>query len=190
MRRPPCCASAAVTADSPLCPPCAYSSRESLHQDAGLPSDHEVAREDDREHACAMRGRSRHDYTALDPAWYWSSLTFSIQSTVLPFSASWMAMCVIAVVGVAPCQCFSPGGNQTTSPGRISSIGPPSRWTRPDPAVTISTWPSGWVCHAVRAPGSKVTSAIDTRAGSGGLNSGSRRTVPVKYSSEGLADGC
>ena len=34
-------------------------------------------------------------------------------------------MCVIAVVGVAPCQCFSPGGNQTTSPGRISSIGPP-----------------------------------------------------------------
>ena len=37
-----------------------------------------------------------------------------------------MAMCVMAVVGVAPCQCFSPGGNQTTSPGRISSIGPPS----------------------------------------------------------------
>ena len=36
-------------------------------------------------------------------------------------------MCVIAVVGVAPCQCFSPGGNHTTSPGRISSIGPPSR---------------------------------------------------------------
>src|SRR5213082_3078270 len=34
-----------------------------------------------------------------------------------------MAMCVIAVVGVAPCQCFSPGANQTTSPGRIFSIG-------------------------------------------------------------------
>ena len=34
-----------------------------------------------------------------------------------------MAMCVMAVVGVAPCQCFSPGENQTTSPGRISSIG-------------------------------------------------------------------
>ena len=30
----------------------------------------------------------------------------------------------MAVVGVAPCQCFSPGANQTTSPGRISSIGP------------------------------------------------------------------
>jgi hypothetical protein len=31
-----------------------------------------------------------------------------------------MAVCVIAVVGVAPCQCFSPGGIQITSPGRIS----------------------------------------------------------------------
>ena len=28
-------------------------------------------------------------------------------------------MCVITVFGVAPCQCFSPGANQTTSPGRI-----------------------------------------------------------------------
>jgi len=42
-----------------------------------------------------------------------------------------MAMWVIAVVGVAPCQCFSPGENQTTSPGRISSIGPPQRCARP-----------------------------------------------------------
>ena len=32
-------------------------------------------------------------------------------------------MWVTAVVGVAPCQCFSPGANQTTSPGRISSTG-------------------------------------------------------------------
>ena len=36
-----------------------------------------------------------------------------------------MAMCVIAVVAVAPCQCFSPGSNQTTSPGRICSTVPP-----------------------------------------------------------------
>ena len=63
----------------------------------------------------------------------------------------------MAVVGVAPCQCFSPGANQTTSPGRISSTGPPSRWTRPQPDITISVWPSGWVCQAVRAPGSNVT---------------------------------
>src|SRR3989475_3275659 len=58
-----------------------------------------------------------------------------------------MAMCVMAVVAVAPCQCFSPGGIQITSPGRISSIGPPQRWARPQPAVTIRVWPSGWVCH-------------------------------------------
>ena len=88
-----------------------------------------------------------------------------------------MAMCVMAVVGVAPCQCFSPGGNQTTSPGRISSIGPPQRCTQPQPAVTINVWPSGCVCHAVRAPGSNVTLAPATRAGSGASNSGSMRTV-------------
>ncbi len=58
---------------------------------------------------------------------YCSSVTCSIQSTTLPSSCSWIAMCVMAVVGAAPCQCFSPGGNQTTSPGRISSIGPPQR---------------------------------------------------------------
>ena len=38
-----------------------------------------------------------------------------------------MAICVIALFGEAPCQCFSPGANQTTSPGRISSTGPPQR---------------------------------------------------------------
>ena len=64
------------------------------------------------------------------------------------------------------------GGNQTTSPGRISSMGPPQRCTRPQPAVTIRVWPSGWVCQAVRAPGSKVTLAPATRAGGGGLKSG------------------
>jgi hypothetical protein len=49
-----------------------------------------------------------------------------------------MAMCVIAVVGVAPCQCFSLGANQITSPGWISSIGPPSRCAHPSPDVTIN----------------------------------------------------
>jgi hypothetical protein len=63
--------------------------------------------------------------------WYCSSLTFSIQSTFFPSRDSVMAMCVIAVVGVAPCQCFNPAGNQTTSPGRTSSIGPPSCCTHP-----------------------------------------------------------
>src|SRR5579884_1667507 len=101
-----------------------------------------------------------------------------------------MAMCVMAVVGAAPCQCFSPGWNQTTSPGRISSIGPPQRCARPEPAVTIRVWPSGWVCQAVRAPGSKVTLAPRTRAGSGASNRGSRRTLPVKYSAGPLPEGC
>src|SRR6266576_3894962 len=101
-----------------------------------------------------------------------------------------MAMCVMAVVGVAPCQCFSPGGNQTTSPGRISSIGLPQRCARPQPAVTIRVWPSGWVCHAVRAPGSNVTFAPTARAGAGALNKGSTRTVPVNQSDGPLVEGC
>src|SRR5207247_848889 len=101
-----------------------------------------------------------------------------------------MAMCVMAVVAVAPCQCFSPGGNQTTSPGRISSIGPSQRCARPQPAVTIRVWPSGCVCQAVRAPGSKVTLAPATRAGSAAWNNGSMRTVPVNQSAGPLPDGC
>src|SRR5947199_4279862 len=95
----------------------------------------------------------------------------------------------MAVVDVAPCQCFSFGGIHTTSPGRIDSTGPPQRCTKPLPAVTIKVWPNGWVCHAVRAPGSKVTLAPATRAGSGACISGSTRTLPVKYSAGPLPDG-
>ena len=68
---------------------------------------------------------SHHDHAYPTFAEYSASVTFSIQVTGEPLSFSWTAMCVMAVVGVAPCQCFSPGGNHTTSPGRISSIGPP-----------------------------------------------------------------
>src|SRR5438552_4228527 len=100
-----------------------------------------------------------------------------------------MAMCVMAVVAVAPCQCFSPGANHTQSPGRISSLGPSQRCAQPQPAVTIKFWPSGWVCHAVRAPGSKVTLAPATRAGSGASNSGSIRTAPVNQSAGPLPEG-
>src|SRR3954470_5205815 len=114
---------------------------------------------------------------------YCSSPTFSIQSTARPSCDSWMAMCVMAVVPEAPCQCFNPGGNQMTSPGLISWTGPPFRCTQPSPAVTISVCPSGCVCQAVRAPGSKVTWAPLTRAGSGAANNGSMRTVPVNQSS-------
>src|SRR6266478_3494295 len=101
-----------------------------------------------------------------------------------------MAMCVIAVAGAAPCQCFSLGANEITSPGRISSTGPPSRCARPQPAVTIRVCPSGCVCHAVRAPGSNVTLAPDARAGAFAWNNGSMRTVPVNQSAGPLLDGC
>ena len=64
--------------------------------------------------------------------------------------------------------------------GRVLACNLASRRTQPQPSVTISVWPSGCVCQAVRAPGSKVTFAAATRAGSGGLISGSSRTLPVK----------
>src|SRR6516162_10129372 len=101
-----------------------------------------------------------------------------------------MAICVMDVARVAPCQCFSPGANQTTSPGRISSVGPPQRCAHPQPAMTMRVWPRGWVCHAVRAPGSNVTEALATRAGSGAWNRGSTRTDPVKFSPGPLPEGC
>src|SRR5437667_12301411 len=99
-----------------------------------------------------------------------------------------MAICVIAVVGVAPCQCFSLGANQITSPGRISSIAPPQYCAQPTPDVTINVCPSGCVCQAVRAPGSNVTFAQTMRAGSGAWNSGSMRTVPVNQSAGPFVD--
>ncbi|MNV34146.1 hypothetical protein D3C71_1255520 [compost metagenome] len=100
-------------------------------------------------------------------------------------------MWVIAVVGAAPCQCFWPGGIQTTSPGLISCTGSPQRCTRPAPAVTTRVWPTGCVCHAVRAPGSNVTYEPVARVGPFGLgNRGSMRTVPEKNSAGPLADCC
>jgi tryptophan halogenase len=77
------------------------------------------------------------------PAKYCSSLTFSIHTTFTPSSASWMAMCVIDVVGDAPCQCLWPGGHQITSPARISTMSSPSHWVQPQPLVTMSVWPRG-----------------------------------------------
>src|SRR6266567_3564690 len=141
-------------------------------------------------HADLFLGNTLPYAPLLERPKYCSSLTFSIQSTVLPLRCSRMAMCVIAVLEVAPCQCFSPGGPQTTSPGRISSFGLPSLCTHPHPEVTIRVCPSGWMCHAVRAPGSNVTLTASTRAGSGAWKSGSMRTVPVKYSAGPLPEGC
>src|SRR5207253_2601513 len=60
----------------------------------------------------------------------------------------------------------------------------------PAPAVTMRVWPSGCVCHAERAPGSKVTDAPDTREGSFARNKGSLRTEPVKFWAGPFSDGC
>src|SRR4029077_19231526 len=84
----------------------------------------------------------------------------------------------------------TPGGNQTTSPGRTSSLGPPSTCTQPQPIVMISVWPSGCVCQAVRAPGSNVTKPPPARAGSVPRNGVSTRTDPVKCSAGPFRDGC
>ena len=57
---------------------------------------------------------------------YCSSVTFSIHSTTLPGSfSSQMEMCVMELSGAAPCQCFTPAGQITTSPGRSSRMGLP-----------------------------------------------------------------
>src|SRR5580704_17490007 len=101
-----------------------------------------------------------------------------------------MAMCVIALASVAPCQCFLPGGQEITSPGRISSFDSPQHCVHPRPEMMINVWPQGCVCHAERAPGSKVTLAPPNSPPPGAWNSGSIRTLPVKLSGEPLTEGC
>src|SRR5579863_254916 len=93
------------------------------------------------------------------------------------------------VVGDAPCQCFSFGGIQTTSPPLISGTLPPNVCTRPQPETTNKVWPSGWVCQWVRAPGSKRTNPERTRAGAGASMIGSCQTIPVNDSAGPRRDG-
>ena len=78
----------------------------------------------------------------------------------------------MAVVGPAPCQCFSPGGNHTTSPGRISSTGPPSRCTQPQPVSHDQR-----LAERVRVPGrARAGLEGDERAGNtGGLRRAEQR---------------
>src|SRR5450830_1619974 len=100
-----------------------------------------------------------------------------------------MAMCSMPCSCVAPCQCFSPGGIQTVSPARTWRIGPPQVCTWPMPDVMCKVCPSGWVCQAVRAPGSKRTQAERRSAGSGAWMMGSCHTVPVKLGAPIRRDG-
>src|SRR3712207_2279127 len=116
------------------------------------------------------------------PARYCSSETFSIQVTGDPFWLSWIAMWLIAADDVAPCQWRTFGGHQMTSPAPNSSTGPPSIWVQPTPEVTTSRCPSGCLCQAVRAPGSKATRAAPTCDGPFASNSGVMVALPVKFS--------
>ena len=75
-----------------------------------------------------------------------------------------------------------PGGMTAVSPGRNSSTGPPSTWTRPTPETAQSVWPTAWLCQAVRAPGLKVTLVARIREGAVPTRTSSWWTSPVNLS--------
>ena len=52
----------------------------------------------------------------------------------------------------------------------------------------MMVWPNGWVCQAVRAPGSKVTVAPLARAGASVAKGASMRTRPVNQSAGPVAE--
>src|SRR3954453_20427550 len=100
-----------------------------------------------------------------------------------------MASGLMRLVAVPPCQCFTPGGIQTTSPGWIARRSPRHSCTHPVPDVTIRVWPAGWVCHAVRGQGSNVTRPPVAWVCSVASNRGSTMTAPVKFDAAPLAEG-
>ena len=98
---------------------------------------------------------------------------------VLPSSCSCTAMCVKAVVGEAPCQCFSPGGNQTR---RLAGF---PQWARPSAARVRIGRHDERLSERVCVPRRPRTEfERDSRArdacGRGRLKQRSTRTVPVK----------
>src|SRR5512132_2721221 len=99
--------------------------------------------------------------------------------------ATWL----IPLVAVAPCQCFTPGGVQITSPGLTSRFSPFHSCTQPTPDVLIRLWPAGCVCLAERAPGSKVTWPAVTCVCAVAPKRGVTMTEPVKFSAAPLAEG-
>src|SRR5262249_57006784 len=70
---------------------------------------------------------------------------------------------------------YVPGGRRAGNRGVLDWHAVLIRGASPPVTSCIS----GWVCHAVRAPGSNVTLAPSARAGAGAWNKGSIRTVPA-----------
>ncbi len=66
----------------------------------------------------------------------------------------------------APCQCSSPGGVHTVSPGVRLMTAPSRETTRPAPSVQNNVWPRTWECQLVRAPGVNRTMLAIRRDGS------------------------
>jgi hypothetical protein len=63
----------------------------------------------------------------------------------------------LAAISVKPAQAFAAGAARKTQ-GACARIGIPVPQTNQSHRIDVC--PSGWVCHAVQAPGSKVAEAI------------------------------
>jgi hypothetical protein len=84
---------------------------------------------------------------------YSASLTCVPQAVPWPYSpASDSAKCEKRRSGEAPCQCIVSGGILTVSPGFSTCGFSPLKQMRPTPDKRKSVCPTGWECHAVRAP--------------------------------------
>jgi hypothetical protein len=84
---------------------------------------------------------------------YSESLTCAPQAVPWPCSpASDSARCENRRSGEAPCQCIVSGGILTVSPGFSTCGFSPLKQMRSTPDKQKSVCPTGWECHAVRAP--------------------------------------
>src|SRR5271165_6444484 len=114
---------------------------------------------------------------------------YSASPTCPPQAAPWpcspasdSARCENRRSGAAPCQCIVSGGILTVSPGFSTCGFSPLKQMRPTPDKQKSVCPTGWACHAVRAPGVKVTTEPPRRDGDSAVITGSWNTTPVKVS--------
>ena len=95
----------------------------------------------------------------------------------------------MAVVGEAPCQCFSPGGHQTTSPGRIVRALPALALHQAAASGHDQVLPEGMRVPR-RARAGLERDAVDERPRRlDGRNRGSRRTAPLNVSAGPFAEG-